>query len=471
MLTNEGYVLSKSNIPKNIYEKIKKELTVSPNNYIQKIIITYKVYTEINDKIIVPRYYGLNMFGDNFENKLVVNNCNIIFKGSLRDYQNTIVDLCFKSIKQNGGGLLSIGCGRGKTVIALKLASMLGVRTLVIVHKEFLQDQWIDRIKTFTSATTGIIRGNIIDIDNKDIVVGMINSISKRDYGDIFNNFSFVIYDEAHHIPAKVFSQALKKTGALYTFALSATPYRTDGLFKILNWYVGDIIYKENISTNKSVCVKVINFNSDELIESTIFINGKIKPNFVKMISDLIKIKSRITLICKIIKFLLKKNRKIILLSARIEHLHKLKKKVDKKLKKNNLDYKTYYYIGELSKKDRIEAEENCDILFCTYDMAHEALDIPRLNTAILATPKKDVVQSIGRIQRTELKCGNIRPLIIDICDNLSIFNKHGSKREMLYKKSSYTIEKYECTDGNFDDKLSHVLKLDNITDDMIVKN
>lgn len=470
-LTLDGYYIDKTSISTSKYNSIKAELTVSPYSYLQNENnkIEYELFTETDKHIIVPRFYGIDNISKNFDNRLKLMKCEINFKGDMRDYQKDIVKLSIDHLTKYGGGILSMGCGRGKTVMALKIASLLGVKTLVLVHKEFLQDQWIDRIKYFTDVDPGIIRSSKIDID-KNIVVGMVNSISKRDYGDIFNKFSFVIYDEAHHMPAKVFSQTLKKTGSFYTLALSATPNRIDGLFKILHWFVGDFIYRDIGISNKAVCVKMINFNSDELKESHIMVNKKLTPHFTKMITDLCTIKSRIKLISKIINILANQDRKIIVLSGRIEHLKSIKKKVDKYLKINNLTYKTYFYIGELNKKERIEAEQNGDILFCSYDMAHEALDIPRLNTAILATPKKDVIQSVGRIQRTTLKVGDIRPLIIDIKDNLSIFNKHGQKREAFYKKSKYTINKYICKEGKFDEKLKNILILTPVSESDIIK-
>jgi superfamily II DNA or RNA helicase len=472
-LTSQGYEISKKTLSTEKYKSIKNDLTVTPFTFMQpknKPKISYTLYTEKDDQLVVPRYYGIQKINKDFDNKLKLTNNNIIFKGELRDYQINIVNLCVSHIKKYGGGLLSMGCGRGKTVLSLKIASLLGVKTLVLVHKEFLQDQWVERIKSFTDASVGIIRSKIVDVENKQIVVGMISSISKRDYGNIFDNFSFVIYDEAHHLPAKVFSRALQKTGSYYTLALSATPNRVDGLFKILHWYVGDMIYKDPSISNKAVSVKMITFNSDELKESKIMVNCELRDHYTKMITDLCHIKSRIKLISKIINILVKQNRKILVLSGRIEHLQEIKKRVDKYITKNNLTYKMYYYIGDLNKKERLEAEQYGDVLFSTYDMAHEALDIPRLNTAILATPKKDVIQSVGRIQRTTLKCGDLRPLIIDIRDNLTIFNNHGNKREVFYKKSQYTIDKSNCVDGKFEGKLKKMLKLDNITEDMINK-
>ena len=68
----------------------------------------------------------------------------------MRDYQKPIVDIVMPKLKKTGGGLISIPPGRGKTVLAIWIAAKLKLKTLVIVHKSFLMDQWKERIEMFT---------------------------------------------------------------------------------------------------------------------------------------------------------------------------------------------------------------------------------------------------------------------------------------------------------------------------------
>ena len=94
--------------------------------------------------------------------------------------------------------------------MGLYLACHYKVKTLIIVHKTFLLNQWIERIEQFTDAKIGIIQQNKIDVEDKDIVVGMLQSIAKDKYdSDIFQDFGMVIFDEAHHAPSEYFSKAL----------------------------------------------------------------------------------------------------------------------------------------------------------------------------------------------------------------------------------------------------------------------
>jgi len=71
--------------------------------------------------------------------------------------------------------------------------------------------------------------------------------------------------------------------------------------------------------------------------------------------------------------------------------------------------------------------------------MAKEGLDIKSLNCLILATPKSDIIQSIGRILRQ--KHDNLNPKIIDIVDTFSVFNNQAKKRLSVYKKRKYNVE------------------------------
>ncbi len=267
ILTFEGYKLPKKNLTDKQFICIKKELTVKPINssyaQIDDNEIKYKVYVE-NDKFItVPRYYGVDKFGPPEKISFDVTKVDIKFNGKLRDYQEEIINISLAHMKKYGGGLIAVPCGTGKTLMAIYIAHALGLKTLVLTHKSFLQEQWINRIEQFTGEESGIIRQNKVITKDKNFAVGMIQSISKREYDlNIFKEFSLVIIDEAHRFASKHFSKALFKVGAKYTLALSATPRRVDGLMKVTNWFVGDIMYQKKLKTNNQVITKIVTFYS-----------------------------------------------------------------------------------------------------------------------------------------------------------------------------------------------------------------
>ncbi len=487
ILNHRGYVLSKSELTKEELSKLKNKLTVKPflgdyeneNDNSEE----FQVYTETEKKITVPRYYGIKKFGKPKKIEFSGEDSNFEFNSKLRDYQNNIVDTCYTEITEKGGGLLSVGCGRGKTVMAIYLAHKLKAKTLVVVHKTFLQDQWLERIKQFTNARIGVIRQDKVEVENKDIVIAMIQSLSMRDYDmEIFNKFKFVIYDEAHHCASKIFSKSLYKTGANYTLALSATPDRPDGLKKVMDWYLGPTIYMEKRKPNKQVLAKVFKYTTDNklFVEKCIY-NRKTqsnKPHMPTMINNLVAIDERNTHILNIINQLRKfPERKILILSGRRDHLKFLKDSVDEQIKidiENNKmeenECRTYYYLGGMKEQARKESETKGDILFATYDMAHEGLDIDRLNTVILSTPKKNIIQSVGRIMRKILEKGDLRPIIIDFSDELSIFKRQSDRRIKDYNESKYKVKLYYLKKDKFISYKDYLKEFKSFTEEEINK-
>lgn len=455
-LRANGYHVKKSLLSDDELNELKKFLTVKPkvHDYCQESA-EYSLYHESEEYIRIPRYVGKKKFVNLKFNDKHVEKSKFNFLSNLRDYQIDITDECLRYTKKYGGGILSVPPGRGKTIMALYMAAKLGLKTLVIVHKTFLQDQWIERAKQFTNAKIGYIRQNIIDIDGCDIVIGMLQSLSMRDYDDdVFKGFGYVVVDETHHIASKVFSRALFKAGAKYTLGLSATPIRADGLSYVLDWFLGKMMYREEARVNTQVVVKKLNYKSDDKLftEQKSWVNGKMRPSFVKMTSNLIELNERNEHIINVIKCMINKNsvRKVLILSSRIKHLEDLKGSIDTYIQKKILEgslcegeINTSFYIGSLSQSQRKEAETDADIIFASYGMAEEGLDIDRLNTVIFATSKKNVEQAAGRIMRKILGASELKPLIIDFNDSLSIFNSQGMARTKWYKKCKYKIDEY----------------------------
>ena len=204
-LGNKGYTILKSELSIKHQITLKEMLMVKPfvpgsPVQIQK---TFPAYRESDKKIYVPRYFGEEIFGQAKEIKISEGDyIDLTFQGTLRENQVPVVNKYLEHIKEGGGGLLELPCGFGKTSISLHIISSLKKKTLVIVHKEFLMNQWIERIEQFLpNARIGKIQGQIMDIDNKDIVLCMLQSLSMKDYpSTLFDSFGFTIIDEFHHI-------------------------------------------------------------------------------------------------------------------------------------------------------------------------------------------------------------------------------------------------------------------------------
>jgi len=143
-LSKNGYIIKKKDINLKQIKEIKDELTVKPFNY---NIGTgnekkFTVYLESPNKLYLPRFYGIQKFGEPDENQLKeCEEININFKGTIRTEQKPIVDIINTTLKEKGGAILSLKCGGGKTVLALYILSILKVKTMVVVHKDFLMTQ------------------------------------------------------------------------------------------------------------------------------------------------------------------------------------------------------------------------------------------------------------------------------------------------------------------------------------------
>jgi superfamily II DNA or RNA helicase len=457
-LSNRGYSFKKTGLRLSELNELKKSLTVKPfinENYGQKAI-PFPVYCESTKKIYLPRYYGQSKYGIPTINKLYSgDSINITFSKSLKEKQQPIVNAFLKATETDGGGIISIPCGYGKTVIALYICAQLKVKTLVVVHKEFLLNQWKERIKEFLpDAKIGRLQSNVIYVEGYDIVIGMLQSISMIEYEpDIFSKFGFVIYDECHHLGAETFSKALLKTGFKYTLGLSATPKRLDGLSKIFEWSLGGIVYSIKKRDDSNVLVNVLNYECDESYNggdeeySKVILNFKKQPNSARMINNICAFKPRTHKIIEEIMECLKEGRKILLLSDRREHLKTILELLETKSDK----YTYGYYLGGMKEKDLQETETK-NVILGTFSMASEGFDCKYpLDTIILASPKSNIEQAIGRILRQDEKDRKFVPLVIDIVDNFSLFAKQKIKRINFYKKNNYLIESYDSNNNKLD--------------------
>ena len=149
----------------------------------------------------------------------------------------------------------TLDCGAGKTVLGHVLASLIGLKTLIIVPTQPIFEQWIEEFEENSNARVGTIQGEKIDVENKDVVIAMLKSVSVKNYNpSIFEGFGLVIYDEVHHFGARVYSKSLQKSSFEYTIGLSATPERIDDTMFVVNWNIGEILYSMQ---NGSMAVNV----------------------------------------------------------------------------------------------------------------------------------------------------------------------------------------------------------------------
>jgi len=449
-----GYILIKKEWPITTLNNIKQELTVKPYTCpdFGEQEDPFPVYSENSQKMYIPKYYGLEKFGKPDEIRVPPgDDINLTFSGQLRQHQEEPIAACLNSFQSTGGGILSLPCGEGKTACACYLISKMKKKTFVLVHKEFLLNQWIERISGsdgshafLPGARIGRIQGKIIDIEDKDIVIGMIQSISMKEYPlDLFDSFGFVILDESHRCPSREFSKALAKINSTYMLGLSATPNRKDGLTKVLKWFIGDIIFqRKGKSAVNSIVERYVYDCGDEAYAAEL--SGYMgKVNTAGMINNVALYMPRTEFIVKKVLECVEEERQILILSDRKDMLKDIWTLVEQK------GVSSGYYIGGM-KQDKLEESSKKTVILATFQMAAEGLDISTIDTIILGTPKTDIEQAVGRIRPKVGVIPKNPPLVIDIVDDFSLFARQAEKRNSFYRKKNYFIETFRVSrDGN----------------------
>jgi superfamily II DNA or RNA helicase len=449
ILSRRGYSVDKDNISSKDLKEIKKDLTVCPISHINygPSPSPFRLFKESKQRIYVPKSYGIKKFGLPIHNKLkkmTGEDIQIDFKGSMREKQLPVINTFITECNTNGGGIVVLPCGFGKTVIGLNIISQLKKKTLVVCHKEFLLNQWKERIEMFLpEAELGCIQQKKVDIEGKDIVLGMLQSIAMRDYPeDTFDSFGFIIFDECHHLGAEVFSRALPKLTSTYMLGLSATPDRKDGLSKVFEHYLGETVYCVKEREPDTVSLKLIKYfsDNDEYCDPEINFRGQL--NSPAMITKVCAYKHRTEVMIKEIKDLVSEGRRILVLSERRDHLEYFYNSLT-----NRKICSCGYYVGGMKQDDLNESSKK-QVVLGTFHLASEGMDVPELNTVILASPKTDIQQSIGRIFRQKAEDRTHQPLIIDIIDeNIKSFKNKFYQRNKIYKKNKYQVTKVEISE------------------------
>ena len=320
------------------------------------------------------------------------------------------------------------------TVMALKIISNLKKKTLIIVHKEFLMNQWIERIAEFLpGANVGKIQGQVFDIDGKDIVIGMVQTLYDKEFHpDAFSTFGLTIIDEVHRIGSEQFSRTLFKTITPYMLGISATVERKDKLTKVLYMFIGDKIYSEERKNDDLVCVRAINYVANDTEFNEVELDFRGNPKYSTMITKLCSYGPRSDFIIRVVGDLLKEDseKQIMILCHNRSLLTYLYEGI------THRDLASIgYYVGGM-KQNALQETEQKQIVLATYAMAAEALDIKTLSTLIMVTPKTDITQSIGRILRVK----HANPIVVDIVDKHDIFQNQWAQRRRFYKKCNYRI-------------------------------
>jgi superfamily II DNA or RNA helicase len=322
--------------------------------------------------------------------------------------------------------------------------------TLILVHRQPLLDQWKARLQQFLAlgdVKIGVISGAKQNPGGK-IDIAMIQSLAKNpDLPSLAARYSHVIVDECHRIPAASFEGVIKTFKARYVLGLTATPYRKDGMERILLHQCGPVRYTSDVagtSFGKSVFVRETHFEIPAE-------HGE-RPAYHILAELIAHDEARNSVIATDIVAAAVADRRILVLADRTDQVADLQRRVAAALESAGNPTRLFKIDSQMGVKARrathVAIAEACQsspgvCIFATGSLIGEGFDLPVLDTLVLASPisfKGRVVQYAGRLHRESEGKADVR--IHDYLDSSSpVMLKMYRKRRKQYEAMGYVIE------------------------------
>ena len=354
------------------------------------------------------------------------------FEGQLLPRQKDVRTETLETLNRTNSIILSLHTGFGKTIFTLYLLSKIKLKAIVLCHRKIIIDQWISSIKKYLPTSTYSVLGEKKENMEADILIANVINVPKRER-TFFSKFGVVVVDEIHTICTESFSKSLLYIFPKYVIGLSATPFRTDGLDKILELFVGpEIIYRKMLKHFNVYKVET-SFQPDAKMN----IMGALDWNSV--LESQANDSYRNDLIVNLCRYFISRN--ILILVKRKDHALLLKQL----LQRYNQDVDVF--MG-----DSKECNYNCRILIATYSKGGVGFDHPKLDMLIAAADvQESFMQYLGRIFRKDDVCA----VYIDLVDQMSTLKKHSTARCNVCKDVGGLIKKFDKYFPNFDEVIS----------------
>lgn len=362
----------------------------------------------VGEHVRLPRNYKVNLTEPVQITEYTFPISNAQPKSGLRDYQvEPFVSMCV-----NKGGVLNLGCGYGKTFLALTYIAARGLKAIVLLDKINLLNQWKDEALKhldIESSRIGWVQGKKWEWEDKDIVLASLATVARRAKDNkipdgFCESFGVAVYDECHHLSASVFAQ----TCPLFygeRHGLTATPKREDGLEDVFFNHLGIVHYSKIDQDLIPKCIFLqTRVNADRTIEDDLS-GSKHERKILDRAGDIHHRK-----LCKWLGEVPERNLLICHLADRLKnaghHVLCITHSVD------HAKYLSDYFVdcglacGDVDPSLRREAIKDNKVSFATVDVAAEALDVSSLSALIVMTPfgarnqGNLLQQALGRIQR-----------------------------------------------------------------------
>jgi len=322
--------------------------------------------------------------------------------------------------KEKRFGCLKGPAGSGKTVIGIEQIRHFGVKSCGIVPTVDIAEQWKENMRVYCGVEVGILGGGKKQLD-KPVVASTFQSAIK--HKEFLRSVDLIMVDEVHRCPCRTIRDILSFCPAYYRYGCTATPWRADGLHKALDWLLGGV----EVEVDRQDASHKLAKPTVEYLQTTTSLWGDHNEQQAAVAYDA----ERNDLLAAKIEELRSAGHSVIALGQRVNHLEEMKSRFPD----------AHVLQGSTKRKDRTTAIESMrsgesTLLFATYKLAAEALDIPRLSALVMLAPignYTQVEQACGRIMR---KCeGKLSPIVVDVQDIGESAVALGGKRKTVYRR------------------------------------
>lgn len=361
----------------------------------------------------------------------------VIFKSKIKLYnwqEETLGQLLKKDF-----GVLEAPTGSGKTVMALEAIARRQQKTLVLVHTKELLEQWLERIAEFLSipkSEIGVLGAGKRKIGKK-ITLGMFQTLRKLKNELARDAFGLIVADECHRVPARTFAMVVRYFGSRFMLGLTATPFRTDRLDRLIFFHIGEITasVKSKFLEEQEMIAPI-----QVIVRKTSFsypLNSfETQTDLTEMLTGLIHDQVRNQQIVEDVLTEVSRGQYVIVLTERREHCELLSKLLEGKGATIEILYgaKTKLERKEITRE--LQAK-NIQVIIATGQLLGEGFDCKHLSCLFLTFPfssKLKTTQYIGRVRRTA--SGKTYAKIYDYLDTeVGILWGMFKKRARVYKQ------------------------------------
>ena len=361
-------------------------------------------YRETKNGLTLPRGYARELFTlcseynvkpDFIDNRRLLPEVDISFLATLRGYQQGAV----RDILSCDFGNLDSMVGSGKTTMSLAVIAARKQPTTVVVHSSQLLFQWEKMAVQFLNLPASEI--GLYGAGHKTIgerlTIGIVNSVLKNVH-EIKDKTGFLVVDEAHRAGSKGYCEMIGAFDCKYQLGVSGTPFRSDGLSKVIQWNLGPVVHK----VPQKTLVKAGHILSPEVIWRNTRFTTELDPSeeYSKVVSEVVNDGERNRQIVSDVRKAMKEgDQTSLLLTERKCHCTELK---------NMLGPDAVMITGSTPMKVREKAldavrDGTVRTLIATSSLIGEGTDVARLSNLFLCSPLKwkgRTIQLAGRILR-----------------------------------------------------------------------